>query len=120
ELRGVSRGDRPAGLEGRLQLREGLEARFPRRLVLADHIDRALPAGDLDRDDLRVERALALRAERLVVRRKREAVLIGAAETALGRDELSAQAHVAVTVGVHEPIGEVLVLHRVLAKREAG
>ena len=117
ELRRVARGDGPAGLERGLKLREPVQARFARRLVLVHDRDGALSPRDLDGNDLRIERALALRAERLLVRPKREAVLLLPPEAALLGDELAPQTHVAVTVRIHEPVGEVRVFEVVLAER---
>src|SRR2546422_947759 len=65
ELRRVARGDRPAGLERGLKLREPVQAGFAGRLVRVHDRDGALSPRDLDGNDLRIERALALRAERL-------------------------------------------------------
>src|SRR5439155_19966919 len=120
ELRGVAGGDRAALFERRLQLREALEGRLARRLVLVDHGDRALAPGHLDADELGVERAVLLRGECLLVRRCREAVLILAREPALLRDELAAKTHVPVAICVHQAVGEIRVLEVVFTEREAG
>src|SRR2546423_1111650 len=73
----------------------------------------------LDRHDLRGERPLALRAEGLLIGAESETVLLGAAETALLRDELAAETHVPVSVRVHETVDHVCVLEVVLAERQA-
>src|SRR5437870_4718568 len=120
QLRRVACRHRAALLERGLEHGERLEGRLARCLVLADHRRRALPAGHLDGNDLRVERALALRAQRLLVRPDREPVLVLARERALPRDELAAEPHMAVPEGVDETVGQVRVLDRVLAERKAG
>ncbi len=117
ELRRVSRGDRAAGFERRLELRERFEARLARRLILVNEGDGAFSPWNLDRHDLIVERALALRADRFLLRPHREPVLILAAEAALLRDELAAEPHVPVTVRVHEAVDEIRVFELVLAER---
>src|SRR5437870_5522391 len=78
---------------------------------------RESPTGSLE---AALDRALALRAERLLVRPEREAVLILARQAALLCHELAAKAHVPVAICVHEPIGEIRVLHRVLAEDQTG
>src|SRR6266550_8064655 len=120
ELRRVARRDRAAGLERRLKLRQRFEGRLTRRLIFADQGDGAFLPCDLDGLDLQVERSLALRADRLLVRAEREAVLIFAAEPALLGDELTPEAHVPVAVCVHEAVDEIGVLELVLAERKAG
>src|SRR5436189_17111 len=61
----------------------------------------------------------ALRAQRLLIGAECEAVLIGAAETALLRDELAAEPHVPMAVRVHEAIDKIRVLEVVLAEWQA-
>src|SRR5205823_5084124 len=62
------------------------------------------------------QRSIALRAQRLLVGAGCEAVLIGAAEAALLRDELAAEPHVPMAVRVHEAIDKIRVLEVVLAE----
>src|SRR5439155_20030520 len=118
QLRCVPGGDGAAGLEGGRELRQRVEARLARRLVLRDRCDDALPPGNVDRHDLVVERAAPLRGERFLVAAHGEAILILARERAALRGLLSSETHVPTAVRVDESVDEIRVLDHVLAERQ--
>ena len=117
---GVGGGHRAVLVESRLQLGHGVDrGAVADVLVLVDN-GVALLALDGDGDDLVLELAGLLRGLGLVLRGKRELVLVVTGDLELASDVLGGVAHVIAVEGIPQPVLDHGVDHLVVAHLDAG